>query len=126
MKHRRRQAVAPDTAFALARRIGRGPGDEQAEVVAFGPRLVVAHGLKHDVVVSIEAVNELPAVQRDQTLGRDVQDVAVQGEMGLVAQPTPGQRVQRHGAAHGDIAHRRQTRRGRGLVRLSEKLLEHG
>jgi hypothetical protein len=70
-------------------------------------------------------VDEAALAQLDQALGGDFQGVAVEREFQVVAQPTPGQRVEPDRAPQRDIADRRQGRRGQRGVLASEKLAEH-
>ena len=67
----------------------------------------------------------LARIEGDDALGRDVEDVAIEGEFGLVAEPAPSQRVEGDGPTDGDVAHHRQ-RGGRSRCFLSaEETLEH-
>ncbi len=78
------------------------------------------------MIIGVEAMHEAVRPHVDKTLRGNVQGVAVQSEVRVCAQPTPGQRIEPQAAAYGDVAHHRQSGSGAfDAAPASEQAIEH-
>jgi len=102
----------------------QSPWREQRDVADILTGTVAGDGLKHDVVIGVEAVDEAALAELDHSLGNDLQRVAAERKLQAVAETPPRERIDDHGSTQSDVANRgKRTRRWGWLA--TEQTLKH-